>query len=197
MQKRNRTQLVLGILLILVAGWLIAARINPSLGNLIHLPPFVWPMWVVLAGVHSGRCRRHSVLPKCKRKLELLVVLMDSISRFCRGGDHPRRAPGRKCPPQPPARAQLDPRLRRSVYHFQRHLRCLVHFWPLYAIYIDRSSFSLWTLVHPPGILAPVISRWKGATHATTREFILGDRPHHPGDFPPRPSNGLVDRQCL
>lgn len=51
MQKRNRTQLVLGILLILVAGWLIATRINPALGNLIHLPPFVWPMWVILAGL--------------------------------------------------------------------------------------------------------------------------------------------------
>ncbi len=51
MQKRNRTQLILGILLILVAGWLIATRFNPELGNLIHLPPFAWPMWVILAGV--------------------------------------------------------------------------------------------------------------------------------------------------
>lgn len=50
MLKRNRTQLVLGILLILVAGWLIAVRINPDLGNLIKLPPFAWPMWVILAG---------------------------------------------------------------------------------------------------------------------------------------------------
>ena len=30
MQKRNRTQLVLGVLLILVAGWLIATRANPG-----------------------------------------------------------------------------------------------------------------------------------------------------------------------
>jgi hypothetical protein len=50
MQKRNRTQLVLGILLILVAGWLIATRLFPDLGNIIHLPPFEWPMWVVLVG---------------------------------------------------------------------------------------------------------------------------------------------------
>lgn len=50
MLKRNRTQLVLGILLIIVAGWLIATRINPALGDLIHLPPFDWPMWVVIAG---------------------------------------------------------------------------------------------------------------------------------------------------
>ena len=34
MQKRNRTQLVLGVILILVAGWLIATRINPNLANL-------------------------------------------------------------------------------------------------------------------------------------------------------------------
>lgn len=50
MQKRNRTQLVLGVLLILVAGWLIATRINPELGNIIQLPPFAWPMWVIFAG---------------------------------------------------------------------------------------------------------------------------------------------------
>jgi hypothetical protein len=51
MERRNRTQLVLGLLLILVAGWLIAVRIRPELGNLLHMPPFDWPMWVVLAGV--------------------------------------------------------------------------------------------------------------------------------------------------
>jgi hypothetical protein len=49
MEKKNRTQLVLGLLLILVAGWLIATRINPALANLIHLN-FEWPMWVVLTG---------------------------------------------------------------------------------------------------------------------------------------------------
>ena len=50
MQKRNRTQLVLGILLILVAAWLIAARINPTLARYLTLPPFAWPMWVIFAG---------------------------------------------------------------------------------------------------------------------------------------------------
>ena len=50
MEKRNRTQLVLGLILILVAGWLIATRINPDLARIIHLPPFDWPMWVVLSG---------------------------------------------------------------------------------------------------------------------------------------------------
>jgi hypothetical protein len=50
MQKRNRTQLVLGILLILIAAWLIVARINPSLAKYLTLPAFTWPMWVVFAG---------------------------------------------------------------------------------------------------------------------------------------------------
>jgi hypothetical protein len=51
MEKKNRTQLVLGILLILVAGWLIVSRANPALGRWIQLPPFDWPMWVILTGV--------------------------------------------------------------------------------------------------------------------------------------------------
>ena len=49
MEKKNRTQLVLGLLLILVAGWLIAARIKPDLANILHLT-FEWPMWVMFAG---------------------------------------------------------------------------------------------------------------------------------------------------
>jgi hypothetical protein len=51
MERRNRTQLVLGVLLILVAGWLIAVRVNPELGNLLPWLPFAWPMWVILSGV--------------------------------------------------------------------------------------------------------------------------------------------------
>jgi len=50
MEKKNRTQLVLGLLLILVAGWLIATRIRPELSNILHLT-FEWPMWVMFAGV--------------------------------------------------------------------------------------------------------------------------------------------------
>jgi hypothetical protein len=50
MDKRNRTQLVLGVILILVAGWLIATRTNPRLAEMIQLPPFAWPMWVMLSG---------------------------------------------------------------------------------------------------------------------------------------------------
>jgi hypothetical protein len=49
MEKRNRTQLALGIILILVAGWLIATRIWPNLANLLHLT-FQWPVWVMLSG---------------------------------------------------------------------------------------------------------------------------------------------------
>ncbi|MBE3118502.1 MAG: hypothetical protein IMZ50_07085 [Candidatus Atribacteria bacterium] len=49
MEKKNRTQLVLGLLLILVASWLIATRIKPDLANILHLT-FEWPMWVMFAG---------------------------------------------------------------------------------------------------------------------------------------------------
>ena len=49
MEKKNRTQLVLGLLLILVAGWLIATRIKPELASILHLT-FDWPMWVMFAG---------------------------------------------------------------------------------------------------------------------------------------------------
>ena len=49
MEKKNRTQLVLGLLLIIVAGWLIATRINPDLANILHLT-FEWPMWVMFGG---------------------------------------------------------------------------------------------------------------------------------------------------
>jgi hypothetical protein len=50
MKKRNRTQLVLGAILILVAAWLIATRLDPNLAKMINLLPLAWPMWVILAG---------------------------------------------------------------------------------------------------------------------------------------------------
>jgi hypothetical protein len=49
MGRRNRTQFVLGLLLILVAGWLVAVRLKPELANIFHLT-FDWPMWVIFAG---------------------------------------------------------------------------------------------------------------------------------------------------
>ena len=49
MERRNRTQLALGIILILVAAWLIAVRMRPDLANILHLT-FDWPVWVLFAG---------------------------------------------------------------------------------------------------------------------------------------------------
>lgn len=49
MIRRNRTQLVLGIILILIAAWLIAVRLQPGLARLLHLT-FDWPVWVLVAG---------------------------------------------------------------------------------------------------------------------------------------------------
>ncbi len=48
MENRARTQLALGLILLLLAAWFAALKINPALADLI--PPFDWPMWVVLAG---------------------------------------------------------------------------------------------------------------------------------------------------
>ncbi len=50
MEKKNRTQLVLGLLLILVAVWLIATRLYPNLATWLNLT-FEWPMWVMLSGL--------------------------------------------------------------------------------------------------------------------------------------------------
>ena len=49
MSKRNRTQLALGLLLILVAAWLVAVRIRPELGEWVNMT-FEWPIWVVGTG---------------------------------------------------------------------------------------------------------------------------------------------------
>lgn len=48
MDSRARTQLALGLFLILIAAFLAALRFYPPLHALI--PPFEWPMWVVIAG---------------------------------------------------------------------------------------------------------------------------------------------------
>jgi hypothetical protein len=49
MDKRNRTQLVLGLLLILVAGWLVIGQVRPEWTSWLRLT-FEWPVWVMLAG---------------------------------------------------------------------------------------------------------------------------------------------------
>jgi len=48
MDSRTRTQLALGLFLILIAAFLAALRFYPPLRALI--PSFEWPMWVVIAG---------------------------------------------------------------------------------------------------------------------------------------------------
>ncbi|MDI6769906.1 MAG: hypothetical protein QMD04_09540 [Anaerolineales bacterium] len=49
MNRRNRTQLALGLILILVAAWLVVAKFRPDLTAWLTLT-FDWPMWVVFAG---------------------------------------------------------------------------------------------------------------------------------------------------
>lgn len=49
MEKKNRTQLVLGILLILAAAWLALSQIQPEWASWLQLK-FDWPVWVMLAG---------------------------------------------------------------------------------------------------------------------------------------------------
>jgi hypothetical protein len=49
MTKRSRTQLVLGLILILVAAWFVAEKFYPRLGDILHLT-FDWPVWVLIAG---------------------------------------------------------------------------------------------------------------------------------------------------
>ena len=48
--RQNRTNLVLGILLILIGGWLVATRQIPALQEWID-SNFAWPMWTIGAGV--------------------------------------------------------------------------------------------------------------------------------------------------
>jgi hypothetical protein len=49
MERKNRTQLVLGLLLILVAGWLILTRFMPELTKILP-QTFEWPVWIMLSG---------------------------------------------------------------------------------------------------------------------------------------------------
>lgn len=49
MLRSNRTQLALGILLILLGAWLVATRQVPALQEWVDAY-FAWPMWVIAAG---------------------------------------------------------------------------------------------------------------------------------------------------
>jgi hypothetical protein len=48
--RQNRTNLVLGLLLILIGGWLILTHQVPSIQHWLD-KNFMWPMWVIGAGV--------------------------------------------------------------------------------------------------------------------------------------------------
>jgi hypothetical protein len=48
--RQNRTNLVLGLLLIVVGGWLIVTHQVPSIQHWLD-KNFMWPMWVIGAGV--------------------------------------------------------------------------------------------------------------------------------------------------
>jgi hypothetical protein len=49
MNKKNRTQLVLGILLVLIAAWLVISQLQPEWTSWMKIE-FAWPVWVMLAG---------------------------------------------------------------------------------------------------------------------------------------------------
>jgi len=49
MNRKNRSQLGLGVILILVAAWLVLTKLQPDLIANLNLV-FAWPMWVVIAG---------------------------------------------------------------------------------------------------------------------------------------------------
>lgn len=63
MDSRARTQLALGLFLILIAAFLAALRFYPPLRALIL--PFEWPMWVVIAGGVILPHRPGSAHPAC------------------------------------------------------------------------------------------------------------------------------------
>lgn len=49
MNRRNRAQLGLGVILILAAAWMIASRLVSGLNDLF-MQALTWPLWVVLSG---------------------------------------------------------------------------------------------------------------------------------------------------
>ena len=48
--RQNRSSLILGILLILIGGWLVVTRQVPALQNWLE-NNFTWPMWTIGAGL--------------------------------------------------------------------------------------------------------------------------------------------------
>jgi hypothetical protein len=48
--KQNRSNLILGLILLAIGGWLLVSRQVPSLQNWMG-DNFIWPMWVIGAGL--------------------------------------------------------------------------------------------------------------------------------------------------
>jgi len=101
MHNHNRTQLVLGVILILIAGWLIATRADPRLAQLIRPARLrylallghpdrgrllVLGLLVGAPGMPSRpafrRHRRHPVLPERHRELGLWAYMWTLIPGF-------------------------------------------------------------------------------------------------------------------
>ncbi len=49
MNKKNRSQLALGMILLLAAAWLVAVKMRPELAAWMNIT-FDWPLWVIGAG---------------------------------------------------------------------------------------------------------------------------------------------------
>jgi len=49
MNKKNRSQLALGLILLLAAAWLVAIKMRPELAAWMNIT-FDWPLWVIGAG---------------------------------------------------------------------------------------------------------------------------------------------------
>ena len=209
MQKRNRTQLVLGILLILVAAWLIAARINPTLARYLSLPPFAWPMWVVLAGalllligLLSGAPAM--AIPACivagiggilyyqnaTGNWESWAYMWTLIPGFVGLGSILAGVLGEDF--KSSLRTGLNSLVvsAHSVRHLRHLLPCLEHLRSLQHLYSDRIAVPGRYLVHRARCPAPKLG--KGKSHASTRKSFLGHRPHRIGCLAVREPAGLA-----
>jgi len=49
MSKKNRTQFILGLILLLVAVWLLINQVKPEWTAWLHFT-FSWPVWIILVG---------------------------------------------------------------------------------------------------------------------------------------------------
>jgi hypothetical protein len=49
MSKKNKTQLILGLIFLLVAGWLLIDQLKPEWTNWLNVS-FSWPIWIILVG---------------------------------------------------------------------------------------------------------------------------------------------------